>query len=268
MNKILFLGPEGSYSHKVAKELNKELEDYVMEPQQNFQSIHNGVLENKTFIGVLPFENSITTNIYENVEFMFDNDILYIIGEYFLPIKLNLIGHKNSNINNIKNVYSHPKALKQCSNFITKHNVNTIQSLSTSNAQYEIQKLDNSNFAISSEVILDELEIKQGNIGNYSNNKTRFIFVSQNKIQLPHNNNKKISFIFKLKHQKGTLYSLLGEILNNSINMTKIESKPIPDSDFEYLFMVEGIGDDVINEKQIKNILNKLTLENRIVGIY
>ena len=272
MNKILFLGPTGTYSYKVAKELNNILKNYELLPQKTFQDIHINLLENKNYIAVLPIENSITTNIYENIEFIFDNEI-NIIGEYYLPITLNLIAKKNSSLdfnnkNISKNIYSHQKALKQCSNFIKEYNFNPIISSSTTEGQNIILNLDDNNFCISDYPIYEELEIKKENIGNYKNNKTRFIFVSKSNIILENSKQNKISFLCKLKHQKGSLCSFLDVISKNNINMTKIESKPIPDSNFEYLFLVEGVSENKINYNEIKNILDNSTLENKILGIY
>ncbi|HSQ97562.1 MAG TPA: prephenate dehydratase domain-containing protein [Rickettsiales bacterium] len=266
MNKILYLGPEGSYSYEVAKEINKLLPEFVLEAKQSFISIHSDILKNKDYIGILPFENSITSSIYENIEFVFDNDI-NIIGEYFLPVELNLIGQKNSDIKNIKNIYSHPKALKQCSEFVK--NFNTIETSSTSEAQLKILELNNRNFAIGSKPINKNLEIKKGNIGNFSNNKTRFIIVSKTKFSLPNSKNNKISFLCKLKHKKGSLSTFLKVISNNNINMTKIESKPIPNSEFEYIFLIEGVKENgVFNTSEIKELLNQNTLENKVLGVY
>lgn len=269
MNKILFLGPEGSYSHVVAKELNRSLPDYELQAMESFFTIHRQVLENSNYIGILPFENSTTSNIYENIEFVFDNEI-NIIGEYFLPIELNLIGHKTANLSDLKTVYSHQKALKQASSFIKNNNLSAIETSSTSKAQDAILNLDNSNFAIGNKSIYEELEIKQKNIGNFPNNKTRFVFVSKSNVKLPNSKYNKISFLCKLKHEKGALLSLLVIILANNINMTKIESKPIPNSEFEYSFLIEGVSNDgkSIDFEEIKSVLNKNSLENRILGIY
>ncbi len=269
MNKILFLGPEGSYSYIVAKELNKLLPNYKLQATESFFKIHSEILKNDDYIGILPFENSTTSNIYENIEFIFDNEV-NIIGEYFLPIELNLIGHRNANLDDLRTVYSHQKALKQSSNFIKSNNLEVFETTSTSKAQDIILDLGNSNFAIGSKSIYKELEIKKRNIGNFSNNKTRFIFVSKNNIKLSNSNKNKISFLCKLKHEKGALLSLLVVILANNINMTKIESKPIPNSEFKYSFLIEGVSNDdkIIDINEIKSILDKNTLENRILGIY
>ena len=183
MNKILFLGPIGTYSHIVAIELQKILSNYDLVSKKTFYDIHIDVLSNKKNIAVLPIENSITTNVYENIEFIFDNEI-NIIGEYYLPIKLNLIGKKNINIdlndtNIIKNIFSHPKALKQSSNFIQKYNFNIIESSSTAESQKIILTLDDNNFSISNYPLFDELEVKVENIGNFKNNKTTFIFITK-----------------------------------------------------------------------------------------
>lgn len=114
------------------------------------------------------------------------------------------------------------------------------------------------------------MEIKQKNIGNFPNNKTRFVFVSKSNVKLPNSKYNKISFLCKLKHEKGALLSLLVVILANNINMTKIESKPIPNSEFEYSFLIEGVSNDgkSIDFEEIKSVLNKNSLENRILGIY
>ena len=272
MSKILFLGPEGTYSHKVAVELNKILKNYTLSFKKTFQDIHIDILTNINNIAVLPIENSITSNIYENIEFIFDNKV-YIIGEYYLPIILNLIGKKNINIsfenkNIIKNIYSHQKALKQSSHFIEKYNFNSIISNSTTEAQKLILEFDGNNFAIGDYPIYSNLEIKKSDIGNFKNNKTRFVFLSKSKIILNNSKSKKVSFICKLKHQKGSLSNFLQIISSININMTKIESKPIVNSNFEYLFFIEGNSNTKIDFHNIKKILDENTLENRIIGIY
>lgn len=267
MNKeIVFLGPDGSYSNIVAIEINKILNDYNLISKNSFQEIHNYILENKKSIAILPVENSITTNVYENIEFIFNNSP-YILGEFYLPIKLNLIGKKGDIFSNNSEVYSHPKALAQCSNFIKNNNLKAIQTNSTSNAQNMILKL-NKCFAIGGKVINDNLEIKKENIGNYTNNKTRFVIVSMENKENISNKNNKISFLCKLKHEVGSLLYLLKILEKENINMTKIESKPIPDSDFEYTFLIEGLNNNSIDKNEIKKILENNTLTTTILGVY
>ena len=269
MNKILFLGPEGSYSYHVALKVKEMLPDYTLCATKDFQTIHNEVLQDKDVIGVLPLENSITTIVYENMDFVFDK-MPNIIGEIYLPIILNLIGKKNNNNNTFDgcDVYSQYKALSQCSNFITKNHLNAIKCNSTSEGQKLILDKDNC-YAISGDVIDDSLEVKKANIGNYSNNKTRFIIVSTgNKKIYSTQECNKICFWCKLLHKDGSLARLLDAILEDGINMTKIESKPVPGSDFEYSFVIEGLKKNFIDENKIKSILNKNTLENKILGVY
>lgn len=269
MNKILFLGPEGSYSYHVALEVQKMLPNYTLCAAKDFQTIHNEVLNDKNVVGVLPFENSITTIVYENVDFVFDK-MPNIIGEIHLPIVLNLIGKKNSNSDVLDgcDIYSQYKALSQCSNFIAKNHLNAIKCNSTSEGQKLILDKDNC-YAISGDVIDDSLEVKKANIGNYTNNKTRFIIVSNGDKKLYTKQDcNKISFWCKLLHKEGSLARLLDAILEEGINMTKIESKPIPDSDFEYSFVIEGLKKNSIEENKIKSILDKNTLENKILGVY
>ena len=178
-----------------------------------------------------------------------------------------IIGKKDDNSYIGCDVYSHQKALKQCSNFIEKNNLRGMATESTSSAQNLILNMKNC-FAIGADIIDDTLEIKQENIGNYNNNKTRFIIVSfDNNIKFK-SNNRKISFLCKLPHKIGSLLSLLNVLKKENINMTKIESKPIPNSNFEYLFMIEGEKNDFIEKNKIKDILNKNTIDNKILGVY
>lgn len=269
MNKeIVCLGPEGSYSHIAALEIKKKLPEYNLLLKDSFLSIHEYIIENKEAIAVLPFENSITSNIYENVEFVFDS-APNIIDDLYLPIKLNLIGKKDSVFNNGDVVYSHPKALKQCSKFLESVKARVIAVSSTSKAQEMILLKDENCFAIAGQVINDDLEVKRENIGNFSNNKTRFIVVTmENTVNMNlEAGSKKISFLCQLHHNVGSLKMLLSVLEAEGINMTKIESKPIPNSDFEYSFMIEGVKSH-IDIDEIQNVLNNNTLNNKILGVY
>src|SRR5205085_5788746 len=96
----------------------------------NFLEIVNKALIDKTSIGVLPVENSITSNVHENIDYLFKNN-LHIVHEAFLKINLHLIGLKETKLTNITTVYSHQKALSQCTSFIKKHSFKIIETSST-----------------------------------------------------------------------------------------------------------------------------------------
>src|SRR5436190_1467945 len=182
MTKIFYLGPNGSYSNIVAKKV-LEKTDYELIPCNSFLDIVNNTICSINTIGILPIENSITSDIHENIDYLFQNN-LSIIYEAFLRINLHVIGLKNTTISDIKNVYSHPRALAQCTKFTSQHHVKTFETISTSAAkEFILQNKEKANAIIGSRELLSDhqLSLIQENIGNDQYNLTRFVFVSIDK---------------------------------------------------------------------------------------
>lgn len=268
MKKIYYLGPEGSYSWIVTKQCFSK--DNLV-PCGTFSEIIDNVISKPESLGVLPIENSITSNIHENIDYMFIHD-LKIIGEAYLKINLHLIGIKGAKINNLEQIYSHPKALSQCSHFIEKQKLIAIEANSTAKAKDIIVAEKNIRKACigSKELAKNKrLEILKENIGNVKNNMTRFIFISSKPIKkLPKLANK-ITFIFKLKHKPGTLANILTKLAAVKANLTKIESRPIPETNWEYDFWVDiDLSQAKANSEKIIEIITANSLDHKIMGIY
>lgn len=265
--KIYYLGPKGSYSHILTKQSYQNESDLI--PCESFSSIIERVLEQDESIGVLPIENSITSNVHENIDSVFTNE-LYIHGEAYLKISLNLIGLKNSQIEKIKTVYSHPKALAQSSLYIKNHNLKAVELYSTAEGKEQLLKNNNISEAFigSKELGTDRrLKILEKNIGNNKHNLTRFIFISKK----PHNDSPgkiiKGTYIFTLLHRPGSLAQVLTKISSAGINLTKIESRPIPNTDWEYQFWLD-FEFDGSSLSEVKNIFENDVLKYRLVGLY
>lgn len=261
--KIYYLGPVGSFSYIAAK--NAYPKDQLISTN-SFEEIILNTESDHESLGILPIENSITSDVYVNIDSIFARK-LYIVKEIYLSITMNLIGLKNSKVEKIKTVYSHPKALVQCTKYISSHKLSSVEASSTAAAQEIVmQKNDLSLAAIGSNELVDKekLEILESNIGNEKNNKTRFVSVSSKQSL---KDEKKATAIFSVKHEPGSLAKVLGKLAHVGINLTKIESRPIPGTEWEYKFWI----DFEIEKEKMKVALNTLkenSLDVRIVGVY
>ncbi len=267
MTNVYFLGPEKSFSEIITKKvLDSNL--YIFTPCKSFIEIGEKVLEDKGSVGVLPIENSITSDIHENIDFLFKNN-LNIVKEAYLNINLHLIGLKASKLENIKTVLSHPRAILQCTNFIKKHNFQLVETLSTAGAKNILEKNKNQSQALigSKELVKneDQFIILKENIGNIKFNRTRFAFVSSKDKE---NMGNKASIAFKVLHKPGSLAKIFSVIAEKNLNVDKIESRPIPGTNWEYYFWVDIESHENLKIAKIDEIFKQNTLEYIILGVY
>jgi chorismate mutase / prephenate dehydratase len=266
--KVYYLGPIGSFSDILVKQVfdNKIYEFY---PSNTFDDILNKILTEADSIGVLPLENSITSDIHINIDNIFNNNVK-IIGEASLLIKLNLIGLKNSKLENITKIISHHQPIKQASNFIKTNNLQTEIADSTAQAVQSIIKQNNPEIAAigsSYHVKNPDITILQTNIGNEKHNITRFVFISQQDNYNNPNVVNKVTLSFKVKHIPGSLAKLLSAISSVEANLTKIESRPIPGTDWEYRFWVDiEVANHII--PKLIDVVSEESLEYKVIGMY
>jgi len=267
MVNAYFLGPSGSFSEIITKKVLVE-KKFSFIDCVSFGEIGEKILKDKNCYGVLPIENSITSDIHENIDFLFKHE-LKIISEAYLNINLHLIGFRDSTFESIKTVYSHPRAILQCTNFLKKHLYQIIKTQSTSAGRKILLENKNRQEALigSGEIVRNsrEFDILIENIGNDKFNRTRFVFIGRNY----NGRGNKASIIFKVLHKPGSLALVLDKIAKNNLNVTKIESRPIPGTNWEYHFWID-IEDqkEVLKEKTIEDIFKKNTLLYTTLGIY
>lgn len=265
---VYYLGPEGSYSSILA---HQEFTDphYSCIPCDSFLSIIDTVMKDSTAVGILPLENSITSNVHENIDTLFSTR-LYIVGESYLQVRLHVLGLLGSKKDTIQRVYSHPKALAQCSKWIADHNLEAVPCQSTSEACARLLQENESQNAVIGARLLADIEgitLLETDVGNVEYNTTRFVFVSQNRYALTYPAIKKVSLTFKTLHRPGSLAHILGELAKIGVNLTKIVSQPIPGSDFEYQFWIDLEAEPEIIEKAL-DLMGTITGEYSIIGSY
>lgn len=269
MKKIYYLGPSGSFSQII---VNKTNTGNNAVPCANFAEIVKNVIKNNDAVGILPIENSITSSVHENMDYLFKED-LRIISEAYLKIHLNLLGLKNTNIANITQVYSHPQALAQCAKYISQKNFSMKNADSTASAKKIIISENDQHSAVigGKELTQDgQLIILDEDISDEKLNITRFLFVASDQDnQVPGVKNK-ASIMLTIPHKPGSLAKILTELANAKFNLTKIESRPIPTSTWEYQFWLDIENEKNVNldEQILSDILKKNTRTYKLIGIY
>lgn len=222
--KVAYQGVSGAYSHIAATNLYPQAEHVSC---STFSDAFSLVQNNLVDFAVIPIENS-TAGRVADVHFLLPKTGLSICAEYFLRIEHQLIGLSGAKLENIKNVYSHPQALAQCSIFLKQHKFQPLADSDTAlSCQNIIAQQDKSCAAIASKLAaqLNGLQILASNIENTTDNTTRFLVMSK-KHTIPENDGEKFitSFIFKAKNIPSALYKALGGFASNGINITKLES--------------------------------------------
>jgi len=265
---VYYLGPEGSFSHCVTERAFPGAL-YRHSPVASFTEITQRVMSEQEAIGVYPIENSVTSNVHENIDLLCAND-LRIIGEANLLVTLNVVGLAEAELADVREIRSNAKALAQCSHFLARHGSSAVEVPSTSAGRdavlqagrKEIAALGNAGLAAG-----PRLKILAQDVANERNDLTRFVFVSQTAETSSGGGANKLTVTFKLKHEPGSLASVLTELGKVRANLTMISSRPIPGKNFEYNFWVDLEFEHGDVQRVIETIrLN--TLEYRIVGVY
>ena len=266
--KIGFQGVAGSFSHEAVLEYFGE--DLEANCYLNFKDVFDAIDKDEIQYGVLPIENSSTGGVAEVYDLL-GKYSFHIIGEKCIKVNHNLLGIKGSEISSIQEVYSHSQGFLQCSDFFEYNDhwklipyFNTAKS-----AQYISTINSNSKACVASKKAakIYGLDILKQNINNSKNNYTKFIIIS--KVMEINKQCDKISVVISLPHKVGSLYSVLKHFAINNANLLKIESRPIPDNSWKYLFYIDFNG-NLLKQKS-KDILNNIKAESlyyKLLGNY
>lgn len=218
---------------------------------------------------MLPIENSTAGVVSEIYDLLveFEN---YIVGEQIIRIEHCLLGVPGAAEEEIRTVFSHPQSLMQSARYLSGKDWKQISMPNNAFAARKVaREKDRSQAAIASEHAgnIYGLEILKKGINQSESNSTRFIIVTNQKIF--RKDAGKVSICFEVPHESGSLYHMLSHIIYNNLNMTKIESRPIEDRNWEYRFFIDFDGN--LADGAVKNALRGLRDEARnmkILGNY
>ncbi len=252
--KVACQGIKGAYSSIAASKFF-EIADisYFKNFENVFQAVEKGFCE----YGVLPIENSYAGSVNPVYDLMKEHKF-YIVKSLKLQIKHNLVANTNAKLENIKEVYSHEQALSQCKKYLEKYpNIIITPCPNTAVAARMVKESGRDDIAaISSQECAEiyGLKILDASIQDSNDNYTRFILIAKD-IKV-YNNANKISIVTSLPNTPGSLYKLLSRFYNLGINMTKLESRPMPNSSFEFIFYFDLDCD--IKSKATQNLIAEL----------
>jgi len=267
--KIAFQGEPGAFSHAAAHALFPADEAL---PCTTFEDTIAAVQNGEAEFGVVPVENSLygrITDIYH----LLPKSGLFITGEHFLRVEMNLLGVPGATLADIKAVQSLSVALGQCRKFIAKHKLKTINGVDTAGSAREIaEKGDKSVGAIASLFAAEVygLSVLAQNIEDAAHNTTRFLVISKQAEEPAADAGKvKTTFVFRVRNVPAALYKAMGGFATNGVNMTKLESYML-DGSFtatQFYADIEGHPSDLSVQLAFEE-LKFFTDHFHVLGVY
>lgn len=220
--------------------------------------------------GVMAIENSIAGSILPNYSLL-KNSGLHVIGEVYLQIKQHLMVLPGQKLEDIREVHSHYMALLQCSDFLEKYpNMKLVETEDTAlSAKHVQQKKLKSTAAIAGKLAADiyGLEIIAPNIHTIKNNYTRFLVISPNGVA-PQEDANKASVYFQTSHDTGSLAKVLTAVAAAGINLSKLQSFPMPTKEWNYYFHADFEFSDLQHFQKAVKKIESLTEHLKVLGIY
>ena len=220
--------------------------------------------------GVMAIENSIAGSILANYNLL-QRSSLVIVGEVYLQIKQNLLVNRGVRLEDIHEIHSHPMAIQQCFDFLDKYEWKLVETEDTAlSAKHIHQHKSRHIAAIASKLAAElfDLEIIAPNIHTLKNNYTRFLILNREDAVLQINGADKASLSFHTDHSRGSLAKVLTKIAEDGINLSKLQSFPIPDTDFKYSFHVDMEFQDIDQFEKVIEDIRPLTEHLKIYGVY
>ena len=250
MKRIAIQGLIGSF-HDIAAHLYFEGEQIQLICCSTFEQVFQQIKQDPTVIGMLAIENTIAGSLLHNYELLRDSGTS-VVGEHKLHITHCICCLPEDDWDTITEVHSHPVALMQCRDFLANHP--------------QLKNVEAEDTAGSAKMIADEDHIEDN-----KHNFTRFLVVSNpNKADMlrPLTEANKSSIVFSLPHEEGSLSHVLAILSFYKINLTKIQSLPIIGKEWEYLFYVDVMYDDLTRYRQAVDAIIPLTKDLTILGEY
>ncbi|MGI8950198.1 MAG: prephenate dehydratase [Chitinophagaceae bacterium] len=267
--KVSIQGYEGSF-HQMAAQ-NFFGKDVKVLPCATFREVIKVALSKKESDGgVMAIENSIAGSILPNYNLLQKSN-LKIVGEIYLHISQNLLVDKNVLLNEIKEVHSHPMAIQQCLNYLDKFNWKLVETEDTALSAKQIHQHKSKHVAaIASKLAakLFELKIIAPNIHTLKNNYTRFLVLQREEVAQKINDANKASINFHTDHTKGSLAKVLTKIADGGINLSKLQSSPIPETEWRYSFHADMEFNSLEQFNNVIDEIKPITEAIKIYGVY
>lgn len=269
MKKISIQGQPASYHDTAQEQFFGDGNELIC--RDNFRSVFTDVKNGEVDYGVVAIENSLYGSINEVYDQLLNNHE-WISGEVYLRIHHALIGLPDAKLEDIKEVYSQREAIAQCTVWLDTHlpNATIHETNDTAGSVRQVAEWgDRTKVAIAGEKAAEHygLSVLERGIETNKQNYTRFIILTRDKTEDSEAN--KTSIILTTSHTSGALYEALGFFAENNLNLSKLESRPIPGTIWKYMFYLdfEASLSDKRTEKVIASLLERGN-SVRILGSY
>ena len=235
--RIAYQGEPGAYSEAAALRFKASAD---LLPQETFEAVFAAVDEGAATHGILPIENTTYGSIHRNYDLLLQHE-LPIVGEVTLPIVHNLLALEGTTREQLRRVYSHPQGLAQCERVLrTLDQVELVPTYDTAGSAKMIQDgqlRDTGAIASARAAEVFKLSILEAGVQDFAANTTRFLLIGRDAAPLDTAN--KTTIVFTVSNDAGALFKALSVFALRDIDLTKLESRPIPDRPFEYLFYAD-----------------------------
>ena len=263
--RVAFLGPEYTYSHLAAIERFGQSVELV--PVGSIAAVFEEVNRRQADFGLVPLENSTDGRVTDTLE-MLAKTTVKMCGEVQLPIHHNLLGRGSRA--DVQEVYSKPQALSQCRNWITKHlpGARTLEVASTAEAaRLAGEKPGVAAIASLQAAVNHNLDVLAKNIEDNPDNITRFAVIGQESAR--RTGDDKTALMFEIAHRPGALADAMAIFKRGRLNMTWIESFPIPQQTGRYLFFIEFVGhQNDLRARRAIAAIEKKAVRLEVLGSY
>ncbi len=244
MPTIAFQGEPGAYSEQAAFDFFGAQAQPV--PRPTFDAVFDDTAAGAVEFGIVPVENSLAGSVHRNYDLLMRHT-LHIVGEAIVRVRHNLIALPGAELSDIRRVYSHWQALDQCEQTLSRllPGVERAQVYDTAGAVKmlaEEQRKDTAAIASKRAAELYQLPILREGIEDDPTNFTRFVVLSREPASPPSAIACKTSIVFATRNTPGALYKALAAFALRDIDLSKIESRPLQGSPWEYLFYLDFIG--------------------------
>jgi prephenate dehydratase len=269
MSRVSIQGYEGSF-HQVAAQLffGKDVQVICCDTFRDVVKIASNKKESDG--GVMAIENSIAGSILANYNLLQKSN-LKIIGEIYLQIRQNLLVNPGVKLEDIREVHSHTMALQQCYDFLDKHKWKLVETDDTALSAKHIHQHKSKHIAaIASKLAAElyDLDVIAPNIHTLKNNYTRFLYLQREDNAAKVSDADKASVNFHTDHSRGSLAKVLTKIAEGGINLSKLQSFPIPGSDFKYSFHADMEFDSAEQFEKVIDEITPLTAGIKVYGVY
>ena len=270
--RIAIQGIPGSFHHIAARQHFGE--DIELICCDTFEGVFNAMREDDSVLGLMAIENTIAGSLLHNYELMRENKCT-IVGEHKLRIEHCIACLPEESWDDLKEVNSHPVALQQCRNYLSKHaNLKVVEADDTAASARRIAEQHLKGHAAICHASAAEqygLKVLCNHIEDNKHNFTRFLALADEwqadrYREVSHTN--KSSIVFSLPHEEGSLSQVLSIFSFYKINLTKIQSLPIIGREWQYLFYVDVTYTDYVRYRQSIDAVRPLTRDLRILGEY